>query len=272
MIFILFSCSKDFNPIFPVSEDIIIGKIGTERKYIITEKWLNRPVATPFIIVPDSLQDEVSISQDELADGIVIITEITERITPMDQTIWDSLDIPIAHSELKYSSIDGHTYNLESELKALMNNENYQPINVNQSEIWYETTNALYHMTNDSESSNLLPWIKKPMQLNSTWICQQDINPQSGEIYNQLYAKVLSQENVTVMGETLLAYKVSTSYDENRLESSGQYEYYVPDIGLVLYTSDRIAFRTTISSSGDAQLIKFHKKVRKELVSAQIVR
>lgn len=250
-----------------------IGEIGSQRSYLITEKWFVPSTDTPFVIVPDSLLGRVTLNDSLRRLGAVQIQHQAESVIELDTSFYNSWLLPLPRSVYKMTQGLGPSYNLVDEINQLASNQTYTtPIAIEQN-AWREIPAEVENVLPSTYWSIFppLPWLKKPLQVNQTWVRYQFIDTSNGQIRQQTSAKVVGIENIAVQAGTFSAYKLVLFHmGGSPPELSTEFEYWVPNVGLVLYVVDRYVCRTANHPNGGSTTICFRQVIRKELTSFNV--
>jgi hypothetical protein len=259
---IFFGCSRDNNPVITEKEEInYSGDIGSERAYRITTQWFKLGSSTPFYDVPDSLISRIIFPDSLRLNGYIEIEEIISRMTEMDSEYYLKQDTTIPRKFYKNEFADWKKHSLIDEVTALMEGRDYSP-----SEFyniiwgrWLETNKKLIALSN-------IIYIEKPLEVNKMWVRDSGKVPDGSGGFStyQSEAEVIGREEITTLAGSFLAYKVVvvTHWVESNMRLYGTYQYYVPNIGLVLEET-----KGTVVSSVNNQTIYYDQVYRKELIS-----
>jgi hypothetical protein len=254
--FILVSCNQE-NPTSPVDElsQSYLGDNNTQRVYETVEWMYEANSNIPYIKIPDSLYSKLSFDTSLSNQGIYNLSYDTEIIIPSEQ-----------NHQIKTIS---ENHNLEIELERLAKNLNYQPGKSESIDgsIWIENEKEMFIQFSDSSKYIML---KKPLFIGQEWIREKHsyVNEQGVKESFQQECKVISKENVQVKAGNFNAYKIEVTNHWTDLNSKSirNYEYYVPNIGMILFESDGNIYRLTAVGNGSTTTIYIRHKVRKELV------
>lgn len=259
--FMLVSCNQD-NPTSPIDEvnQSYLGNNNTQRDYE-TVEWMFEPNSSiPYIKIPDSLYSKLSFDTSLSKQGIYNLLYNTDIILP--------------YKENHQIKTINENHNLEMELERLSRNLTYHPGNSESIDgaIWIENENEMYLQFNDSSKYTL---VKKPLFIGQEWIREKYsyVNEQ-GVIENfQQECKVIGKENIQIKAGNFNAYKIEVTnhWTDLNAKSRRNYEYYVPNIGMVLFESDGNVYRATAIGNGPTTIIYIRHKVRKELVSFNFI-
>lgn len=271
----LVSCSKEENPVNPISSGVpfYLGKIGTERIYDQTEKWFVPNTDSPYIHIPDSLRSQVPFSNEELEQGLVSKSRITQRIDSIDLLYYAYWNLPYPYTEYKSLRGDGEGFDLSEFMLAVSTGRSYTGS-------FPGIDWGTYIETDDSVTSISYPYgtgteLLKPLKINLEWIRNEweyfDSTTVTIRTHN-ISAKVIDEVNVVVKAGSFKAYKIEVNYNWPDLNYTVlfKYEYYVPNIGLVLEEWDRIIYAAYFDQSG-THTIRVREVGRNELVSYNIL-
>ena len=268
---VILSCEKG-NPIASDNsiDEKYLGLPTTTREYISTT-WMFEPnTSTPFIKVPDSLLQKMSFDSVSIRAGVVKIYNYQEIVIPKD-TSYNKLnyyDPNTIYCQIKTQTIDYR--NLETELDYVKNGKTYTGSTGSHIDgtTYAENANEYFTQFDDRSKYYLL---KKPLSVGMEWIRDQRQHKTDNGNYElfQTICRVVSKENITVKAGNFAAFKVEVSsyWVDLNYKKVNKYEYYVPNIGLVLTKSDRNLYRTTLTTGGSSTTIYFRKKERIELNS-----
>ena len=281
IILITICCSKNKNPFIVNFEQnnqtTYIGKPGTERTYKIVEKWYHSNTTIPFISIPDSIKNDISLSDSFISCGVVRIMNYTEFVTSINTDYFNRINqgnqlrgIPLLFQEYpieEYRKVegDGTLYDLTDEIDHLCNNLIYTPSN-------YGIGVEIYHENQEQLSRNFTRKILDlPILLDKEWIRYSRVDS-LGNIEFEVTCKIIGIESVLLSCGNFEAYKLEVMDNwGNGGKSLDCYEYYVPNIGLILEESDRNLGMITADSEGNISNSYFRLICRKELVNYNIL-
>jgi hypothetical protein len=278
LVIFFISCSEQENTITPILPEnqtpFYLGKIGTQRVYEEIKKWYVPNTDSPFIYVPDSLKSRVQFTFEELAQGIVQKSEMIQRVDSIDYSYYTYWSLPYPYEEYKHMAGDMQYYNLTEHLEAL-----YDGLEYNGS--YSGVSSGTYIETDDSINWISYPYgtgieMIKPLRKNNQWIKieWEYINSTTGNLEtHNTSAKVIGEENITVKAGNFNAYKIQVDYNWPDLNYTviAKYEYYVPNVGLVLEEWDRIN-HIAYFNNGNTTTIVVREVGRNELVSYNIIK
>jgi hypothetical protein len=270
----LLSCSKSSNPVEPIASTSILGSIGSQRNYLITESWFIQGTNTPYVVVAESLVSRIDLIDSLRLLGVVQITEETEIVAPLDSSFYTSWHLPLPKTNYKMTNGNGPRYSLPEQVQALSSGLSYREGSMFEQNVWLETSDELQSVlpVNDWKISPPLPWVKKPFQINESWIRSQFIDTSKNQVLQQKNIKVMGQEYITVKAGRFLAYKLAIYWSDGSPASAYEFEYYVPNYGLVLYTFDcPVSIATIKPNGGGSTTISVRQVIRKELSSANVL-
>lgn len=258
---VFISCNHD-NPTSPIDEvnQSYLGNNNTQREYETVEWMFEANSDIPYIKIPDSLYSKLSFDTSLSKQGIYNLLNITERIIPYEQ-----------NHQIKTIN---ENHNLEMELERLSRNLDYHPGKSESIDgaIWIENESEMYIQFSDSGKYIML---KKPLFVGQEWIREKHsyVNEQGVDENFQQECKVIGKENIQVKAGIFNAYKIEVTNHWKDLNSKSirNYEYYVPNIGMVLYESDGNVYRLTAIGNGPSTTIYIRNKVRKELVNFNFI-
>ena len=273
VLILLFSaCSKDSNPVGSSGTFELIGGIGSQRSYAITKQWFVPNTDTPFVVVPDSLIPRITLSDSLRTLGFVEITQRTESVLELDTNFYYSWKLPLPRMDYKMTQGIGPSYNLADEVYQLSHNLTYSLPNPSEQNVWHETPNQL-EVSSPLDQEPIvptLPWVKKPLSVGDSWIRYKFIDASAHELKTQISVRVVAQQLVSVRAGAFSAYKLEIRwYHFNPdYDFGGEYEYWVPNVGLVLSEIDRVVSIVTIpAGGGPSTTITVRQVTRKELLS-----
>jgi hypothetical protein len=273
-IFIINSCTDENNPVSPTFENNYLGGIGTERTYKETEYWLQAYSDIPYFTVPESLLSKVSLTALQLQSGVVYIRDYTEFIEPIGDAFYTSWNLPLPKEHYLQKDGSGTSYSLKNELDSLLLNKTYSVgiLGVGQ-DIYRITSDEVLTVSPQSmEAINpSCTYIKNHLQIGDSWVIWKQIDTVNNTLVMERIAEVVHYENINVIAGNFTAYKIKLSskqYITNTTFDLG-FEYFVPDVGLVLKESDMNVFQW---NSGTNTTIHFRQIIREELVSYSFVK
>ncbi len=276
LILALSSCSNAPTSVEMDSSTAIIGKVGSERNYVMTEKWFVPGTDSPYVAVPAVLLGHLGISDSAYYQGAVQVTNVTETVYSLDSSYYASWHLPPPRSAYVETRGYGTRYDLNDNILALENGLSYSPGYgmVEGDDPWYETRGALYEaLANDYKET---PYLLKPFVIGRSWLrdeAQYYDSTAHRTMSDNIMARVVDEEVVTVNAGTFEAYKVEISANWPGLNYSviTGYEYYVPGIGLILYKSDAVVNSVTLYPNGEnSGTITYRRVITKELQSYTI--
>ena len=267
-IILISSCQK-----YNDQNQTYLGKLNTLREYETTMWKYEVNSILPFIKVPSSLYKKLSYDSTFISEGLVVNSLTTETVIPYDIS-WKWISNPDLIKSVLFISSEGQQYNLEDNLRNIINNiDYYRTIVGGVTGLWLEDYQKLCLVFNDSTKYTILA---KPLHVGDEWIRESRRYKNSNGIYElfQQECKVLALEHVVVKAGEFSAYKIEVMNHWVDLNSKSVrvYEYYVPDIGLVLQETDGITSQASIPPFGDASISTFHQKERKELVNYSFIK
>lgn len=272
-IFLINSCTDENNPVSPTFENNYLGGIGTERTYQETECWLQPYSDIPYLTVADSLLSKVSLTASQLQSGVVFIRDYTEFIKLIGDAFYTSWHLPLPKENYLQKEGNGTKYSLENELDSLLLNKIYSVgiLGVGQ-DIYRITSDEVLTVSPQSmEAINpSCTYIKNHFQIGDTWVIWKQIDTVNNSTVMERIAEVVDYENINVIAGNFSAYKIKLSskhYVTNTTFELG-FEYFVPDVGLVLKESDINVYQW---DSGTNTTIHFRQIIRQELVSYNFV-
>ncbi len=274
--FILFlqACSDKNNPVSPISENNYLGGIGTERTYKETEKWLQSDSNIPYFNIPDSLKSKVSLSIPEQQSGIVLIKNYTKYVKSIANDFYNSWKLTLPKNDYLQTEGNGQEYSLKNELDSLQLNKSYSNGNFGIGQEIFRIANEGIMTVNPPDlQTNFpsVPFIINNLNINDTWVRYKFIDSTTNNPIIETVANVIGKENIVIAAGTFNAFKIKlTTYHYNPDYSfEDGYEYYVPNIGLVLKESDMDISQW---DPGTNTTIHFRQIIHKELVSYNFVK
>jgi hypothetical protein len=264
-ILLLISCQKSDD-----TNQIYLGKQNTLREYETNEWRYEVNTTIPFITVPDSFYKKLSYDSIPITQGLVTNLLTSEKVNPYDIAAYNFTN----PENIYVINIEGEQYNLEYDLKSIEENKEYTKSKYTGGGIWKEDSKELSMILNDT-----LKWIYvvKPLYVGSEWVRRSFHYKADG--VNQMFqleCKVLGIELISVKAGEFSAYKVEVlnHWIDIPSESVSAYEYYVPDVGLVLEESDGTISEAIIPPLGEGNptTSTFHQKFRKELINYSFVK
>ena len=266
---VLISCQKSDDSI-----QMYIGKQNTIREYE-TNEWKYDVINTtmPYINVPDSYYKKLSYDSILISQGLVSNLLTTEKVNPYDITSHNLSDPELLKSVLEINT-EGEQYDLEFDINSIENNREYSKSIYAGRGLWKEDSKELSMIFSDTSKYT---YLVKPLYVGSQWIRDSYQYKDNGlnQVF-QLECKVVGIEHVMVKAGEFSAYKVEVlnHWVDIPSQSVRAYEYYVPDIGLVLEERDGTLGEARIPpvGEGDPTFFTYHQKYRKELVSYSFVK
>jgi hypothetical protein len=272
-IFLFISCADGNNPVDPNSSYQFMGNVGTSRTYIETERWLEVGTNKPLITIPDNYKHNISLIAYQLENGVSIIRNYTENVNPISDDYYYSWKLPLSREKYLQCEALGKNYSLSAELETVKKGNNYSLGNLQVGpDIYQQSTEGVLSIMPMymQKQSPPLPIIKNDMSVNATWIREKYIDTLTSKIIIETIARVVSKEKVIVSSGVYDAYKIKLTtnhYNPNYSFEAG-FEYYVPNVGLVLKESDMVVSQW---SSINNQTITFRQIIRKELISYNFI-
>ncbi len=269
--FVFFSCAKNSNITGVEDNSTYLGGIGTQRTYIQTEKWLLPGTSDPVVIPPDSLISKVPFSQNEISSGVVIRDSLVETIAMIDSTYYEGWELPPPRQIYKTIVSTGTEYNLSFALSEFIHNRNYQGSAVAERNyhVYAEFLGKIIEVSpGDTLLSSKPPWLKVPLIVGDSWE-----RLQFPSIFGPAVISVHVSElkKVTIASGTFEAYKLEVITKLSDPDSTLQieYEYYTPNVGLILYETKRTAH--VWYGYDSITRISVDQVIRKELVSYSFI-
>lgn len=266
--FFLTGCQKD-DAIF----QSFLGKKNTVREYETTVWRYDLDSNSPLIKIPDTLYKKLVYDSTLISQGMVEFSLTTETIIPYDLNFNIIKDLETAESALSIN-LEGQSYNLEQNLRNLELNIEYTLAVIGgDGGIWIENSNRLSQIIDESTK---LTFLLKPLFVGKEWVRESRKYKNSNGEYEtfQQECKVLSIEQIKVKAGEFSAFKVEVinNWIDIPSKSVRAYEYYVPDVGLVLEESDGIMSQAIIQPFGEVITCTFHQTNRKELVNYTFIK
>ena len=266
-ILLIQSCVKD-NDFVDSSSQRYLGKQNTVREYETTTWEYEANTDVPYIKVPDSLILSLSIDSSLISQGVVGQSYRVEQLIQYDTT-WHVVSNPTLCAEgLQLKTIIEY-YDLNNELQCIYNSNTYSKSLMKSTggTIYLENDNSFGMFSGNNNNDTILV---KPLSIGVNWIREShQYKNNNGELnLFQQECTVISQEEVEVQAGNFLAYKIEIidHWASLNIKQTSGYEYYVPNVGLILEEWDKNLYRTTVTQS-DSETIYFRQKYRKELVS-----
>lgn len=268
-IILLHSCKKEDN-----SDNTYLGKPNTIREYETTTWRFEANTDIPLIKVPVSSYKKLSFDTILISKGVVLSSYSTERLVP-----YNTSSRLVTNPDLFIGAIqiisNGEQYDLEKDLEKISNNEEYSLTNIGGSigVLWYEDGQQLSNIFNDT---NKYVMLKKPLHVGDEWIRESRRYKNSNGDYElfQQECKVIGKELVEVKAGKFSAFKIEVMNHWVDLNSTSirMYEYYAPEVGLILEESDGNIYQAILTPDGGSSTSFFHQKVRKELANYSFAR
>jgi len=264
----LWGCQKD-DDVF----QCFLGKQNTVREYETTIWRYDLDSNLPFIKIPDSLYKKLAHDSTLISQGLVEYSLTTETVIPYDISYNLIKDPETAQSALQII-LEGQSYDLEQNLRKIELNTKYTYTTMGgDCGIWIEKSNRLSEIFNDTTRHTFLI---KPLSIGKEWVRESRKYKNSNGEYElfQQECKVLNIEHIKVKAGEFSAFKVEVTnhWVDIPSKSLRAYEYYVPDVGLVLEETDGIMSQASIPAFGEATISTFHQIKRKELVNYTFIK
>jgi len=271
--FLFISCSHNSNPIETKESPDYLGSVGTKRTYKITGSLFKYGTSEPYYFVPDSLVSKLSIDTTQLKNGVCSIVTYTETISQISDIYYTSWNLPAPrNSYIQVGGFQTFVYDLPNEIESLKAGKKYLPSGwASMGDIIYLNTVDALMTVSGSTTCPSVPYIKNIMKIGDSWIRYKWIDTSALKMGIETIAQVVGLETVTVLSGTFSAYKihlVTYHYNPNYSIDYG-YEYYVPNVGLVLKELDEEAEQWDSSTNVTSY---FHRIVKRELVSVEYVK
>ncbi|KAF0148414.1 MAG: hypothetical protein FD143_2877 [Ignavibacteria bacterium] len=273
IVLITISCSDVNNPVGPIESDPYIGSYGTERTYVETERWLEVNSNTPFVSIPKGFREKVSLTDKQIENGISQIKNYTEYVKPILDDFYISWKLPLSRDNYIQNEGKGKCYNLVDELKMLQSAKSYSVGNYQiGQDIYLKKIEAILTVQPSELQKQFpaVPFIKYSLQIGDTWIRYKFIDTTTSKSVIETVAEVVGRETINVQAGIFSAYKIKLKtyhYNPDYSFEEG-YEYYVPNVGLILKESD---MNVSQWNSNNNQTITFRQIIRKELVSFNFI-
>jgi hypothetical protein len=266
---LLISCQKSDD-----SNQTYLGKQNTIREYETNEWQYEVNTTIPYIKVPDSYYKNLSYDSIPISQGLTSNLLTTEKVNPYDITSHSLNDPELIKSVLEINS-EREQYYLEFDLNSIENNREFTKNISSDIALWKEDSKELSIIFSDTSKYT---YLVKPLYVGSEWIRDSYKYIDNGvpQVF-QLECKVLGIEHVSVKAGEFSAYKVQVlnHWVDIPSESVRGYEYYVPDVGLVLEERDGTLHEARIppmGSGGETTFYVYHQILRKELTSYNFVK
>ena len=268
----LYSCEKEDN--LPIeSNQEYLGNQNTIHEYK-TTIWRLKPDSNiPFLNVPDSLINKLSIDSLQISEGVIEKNYRSQTLVPVDTTWYQNNSYPELTNGALHSNYSMVYYKIEREIENILNGKEYKPSvgsGIN-GPGWVENDTVMGYISGDQFIFSL----KKPLIIGNDWVRSSYTHTdQYGDLkLRQKICTVISKEQIDVEAGTFLAYKVAISRQTIDAKSTDNktYEYYVPSVGLILKEYDMNLYQAQISTSGETTTIYFRQKYIKELVSYSFI-
>jgi hypothetical protein len=250
-----------------------LGKQSTSREYETTTWRFEAGTNIPLIIVPDSIYKRLSLDSTLISEGVISKSYITETLIPYD-TSRHYISDPNLFLEALLKEEIGEKYDLMKELECISNNEIYSNTDIGETTviIWHENEQELINSIYDSIKIIL----HKPISVGDEWIresYQYFADNDNLQLFRQ-ECRVISQESVKVKAGSFLAYKIEilNHWVDLDYKSIWSYEYYVPNVGLILEESDVNLYETIVFPGGYGETTSFFRqRQRKELIDYNFI-
>jgi hypothetical protein len=268
LVIIFISCKKD-----DYSNQTYLGKQNSVREYETTTWKYDVNSTMPFIKVPDSFYKKLSYDSILISEGLVINAYTIETVIPYNIAAKIITKPEVIKSSLNVVS-EGQQYSLEDNLFNIFKDQKYLTTIVKDvTGPWLEDSQQLSIILSDSSSYT---YLAKPLHVGDEWIRESRRYRNSNGVYElfQQECKVLCIERVIVKAGEFSAFKVEVMnhWVDIPSKSIRAYEYYTPDVGLVLKETDGIMSTLSIPLFGETTISTFHQKVRRELVNYSIIK
>jgi len=270
ILFLLTSCRKEDNPIIVPVENVInySGKVGSEKVFRITTKWLRLNTNIPFYSIPDSLINQISFPDSLRKQGVIEIGNLRLKTVAIDAEYYNKFKTNLSKEYFKEEYADWTYQSLDEEYRTILTYRNYYPIDVHNVfwDRWLETPDSLVELFSIPSNSLIL---KKPLKEKSLWIrgSLKISDGNGGYATYQEEGEVMEYKEIKIEAGTFLAYKIAvvTHWLESNIRIYGTYEYYVPNLGLILEESNGILESSAKDLYGNK--VYYDQIYRKELIS-----
>jgi len=273
---IIFASCNHSNPVSPIisASDNFFGLPNTTREYERTTFMFQPDTNIPYIKVPDSLYKKLSFDTSQINQGLVDIYIYQEVVISPDTTfaIPSHSDFSINYYQIK--TFDEEHEDLEDDLEFAKQGKTFPGISLGTSidgTFWIENKKELYTQ-NNIDTANYI-YLQKPLKIGAEWVRETNKYKNADGTYGtfQLECKVVTMQEVSVKAGNFLAYKIEVTNDwvDIGYKSIRDYEYYVPNVGLILMESDMNVYSTTL---GSGTTLYFRQVIRQELISYNFVK
>ena len=274
-IFVFVSCDQNLttSPIDSLNKDYL-GAPNTTKEYESYSWMFKANTDSPYVYVPDSLINRLTFDSSSIREGLVSFSRFQRVVIPRDPSFNQLTYYNPAINYYQIKTISTEQRNLEDELYSISIGMPYSGSGGGSGidgSLWIESNDSMYIQFNDTSKYILL---KKPLEIGSSWIREQHkYRTQNGDYQTfQQECTVLSYEDVNITAGMFTAYKIEVvnNWVDLNYKSVRNYEYYVPNVGLILSESDSNVYRTTFSNGG-SHTIYFRQKERTELISYNFI-
>jgi hypothetical protein len=225
--------------------------------------------------VPDSLISKLSIDTAQLHSGVCSIETFVELVSNIEDGYYTSWHL--SSPRTAYRQVGGippaSQYSLAAEVDSLNKGKKYSTTGwIKGGNIYRDTTDAIMTVIwKDLEKRfPSVPYIRKNFKVGDNWIRDLFMDTVASKPITQTMANVISEVSVTVPAGTYMAFKIQlTTYHYNPDYSFDEgFEYWVPNVGLVLKESD---MQLSQWNSSTGLTISFRQITRQELTSANFL-
>ncbi|MFC2139198.1 hypothetical protein ACFLR4_00930 [Bacteroidota bacterium] len=237
------ACSENESLNSPYENVDFLGAAGTNRSYVETEIWLKSDSDLPYFTIPSELSNQISLSREQLAGGVCIIRNILTEVNSITEQLYNNWDLSLAIENYLQITISGEEYSLKEEIEALWNGANYNQSDYSREKEVYirdEFGIRSVYPPQAADRQDVTSYIMNNIVVGDTWTREKIYETGTSNIISETVAEVLGIETVTVPAGTFSAYKIKLTTNETGVNVwNDGYEYFVPDVGLVLQESDR---------------------------------
>lgn len=266
---LLIGCNKD-NSVSPTTSATpqYLGQANTTREYESSTWEYIANTETPYIDVPDSLIEKLSFDSLSVKKGLTRYERYKEIVLNRDSSFNQLTYYNPAIRYFQKRTIDLEKRDLEFELAYAKRDEVVPSLSLGtgiDGSLFIENDSELYTPSNDSIKFII---IEKPLEIGLEWVREKHQYKNNNGVYEtfQKDCKVISKEDITVKAGKFTTYKVeiSNNWVDLNYKAVRNYEYYVPNVGLVLLEWDINLNRYNSSTN---LTVYFRQKYRVELVN-----
>lgn len=267
LVSLIFGCDRD-NSLSPTNSEFsdYLGLVNTTREYESFTWEFIANTEMPYHVVPDSLIWKLTFDSASLKKGLTQYQRYKEIVINRDTNFNQLTYYNPSTRYFQKRTIDLEKRDLEFELTYAKRGEIVPSLSLGTSidgSLFVENVSEFYTPENDTTKYII---IKKPLEIGVEWVREKHQYKNNIGVYETFRqdCKVISKEDIAVKAGKFSAYKVeiSNNWVDLGYKVVRNYEYYVPNIGLVLLEWD-INLNSYNSSTNSTAY--FRQKYRVEL-------